>query len=44
MEQIDFVVKCSVTSFDELDEENEAEELEALLIENGYKRIDVSIK
>ena len=46
MSQVDFIVKCSVVELDELSEQDIEElalELEELLKENGYKKVDVAI-
>ena len=46
MSQVDFTVRCSVVDFDELSEkgiEVLATELEELLKENGYKKVDVEV-
>lgn len=46
MSQVDFIVKCSVVELNELSEQDIEElalELEDLLKENGYKKVDVEV-
>ena len=47
MRQVDFIIKCSINTYGEFtDEDGELEitNLESLLKENGYKRIEVEIE